>query len=62
MTDSRTSNLEVELDLLLDEVLYGNSYYKMVDGQKVRIAPWDVYIRPPRWVRLWYWLRSVLNV
>lgn len=50
----------MEIDLLLDEVIYGNSFYKIVDGKKVRIDPRDVYIQPrqPRWwVRLWYWIK-----
>lgn len=52
MADHLTKELEVENELLLDRMIYGTSYYKMV-----RVDPRDVYWKPRWYVRLGYWLR-----
>jgi hypothetical protein len=48
---------DVEEELLLDQLLFGTSFHKIVDGKKVRIDPCDVRIywtpRMPWWRRLW---------
>lgn len=62
MTAPLTEKEDVEAELLLDRLIYGNCFWRVENGRKVRIAPWDVYLRPKWWVRFWYWLRSLFHV
>ena len=50
---------DVEEELLLDRMIYGTSFHKIVDGKKVRIPPNEVYFKPRWWVRFWYWLKRI---
>ena len=54
-----TTDVDVEIELLLDEVLYGNSFYKIEDGKKVRIPPQDIYIRPGKRRRDWWLIAAI---
>jgi len=44
MSAQASSEQEDEEDLALDRRVYGNCYWKVVDGKKVRIHPMDVRI------------------
>lgn len=57
MNEPLTKEQEVENELLLDRLIFGTSWYRVVDGNKVRIDPREVYLRPRWWERVWDWLR-----
>lgn len=36
---------DVEEELALDRMYFGACYWRVVDGKKVRVSPWEVRIR-----------------